>query len=312
MVYLNTLKIMFNNFSLAFKSFLYKLIAFLIAVAIIFAFAFRPLIALVNDGFLKVLWASLADFSFNGFFQAIVQMQDIFLSFLAEKEAGLVVPLIIAIAVAYILGLTLMKLDKIATQEVLDGKMGSNCKLSFAGMLFARLGFSLKYTFSSVLFYLPIDILILFTVYFELKLFSLTGFWLIIAPFILILSVVILITLRLSLFNSWVPTLVSGGKGVFKSLFMSFEAVFRKFFKTFGNALLIIVTALFLNMLMFSLTAGVGLILTIPATILLVDVFEMVNTCFCTGKRFYNDGVSIVTPKKLETQEDVKNLIDIV
>lgn len=312
MIYLNSLKIMFYNFTLAIKSFITKLFSMLIVAGIIFSFAFRPLQLLAHNGLFDALWQGLSSFNFLSFFESLVKCEEIVLTTIKNSDAYFKALLIITFVVGYLLLSTICNFDKVPMCEVLDAKMSSNCKLNFVGIYFSRLWFSIKYTLSSLIFMVPIDAGIVVLLYLTFKIFTLGGLWLTISPFLVIMISIILISLRVALFSNWVPECVSSGKGVWKSFGNACKLTFKKFLRTFSGSVLIVLTLFFVNLLMFVLTAGVGLIITMPATVLLINSFSMVNYYVSTGNRFYVDAQTIVSPKKLETEEEIKNLIDLI
>lgn len=312
MIYLNSIKITIYNFSLAIKSFVAKLFSLLITSAVLFSFAFKPLQLLAHNGLFDKFWEGVISFNFLTFFNRLVDCENIVIETLKNADNFYKIILMITFAVGYFLISTICTFDKIPMCEVLDAKMSSNCKLNFTGIYFSRLWFSIKYTLCSLIFFVPLDAAILVAGYFSLKIFSLGGFWLTISPFIVIMLTIILISLRVSLFANWVPECVSSGKGVWKSFGASVKLSSKKFLRTFLNAVFVVLTLFLVNILMFVLTAGVGLIISAPATILLINSFSMVNYYVSNGNRFYVDGQTIVSPRKLETQEEIKDLIDLI
>ena len=312
MIYLNSVKTMFYNFTLAIKSAIAKFLSLLVVAGVIFSFAFKPLQLLARNGFFETLWQGLVSFNFLNFFDSLVNCEQIVIDTILSSDTYFKIILIVTFAVGYFLISTLCNFDKVPICEVLDAKMSSNCRLNFTGIYFSRLWFSVKYTFTSLIFFVPIDALILIGGYFSLKLYTLGGIWLTISPFVVIMIAIILISLRVSLFSNWVPECVSSGKGVWKSFGRSVKITCKKFLRTFINASFVVLTLFLVNILMFVLTAGVGLIITIPATVLFINSFSMVNYYVSTGNRFYIDGETIVSPKKLETQEEIKDLIDLI
>ena len=312
MIFLNSIKILFNNLSVAFKSLVYKIIALLVSGATVFAIAFKPLQILARNGFFTELWNGFSKFTFNGFFTCILNVEEIIISTFKASSSWVLLSLIFAIFIGYFLMMTLGNFDKIPLCEVLGAKMSSNCKIGFTGAFFSRLWYSIKYTLSSFLIFLPFDLAFVVAVFYCIRLFTLSGLWLTIAPFVVILVIVLFFALRLTLYSNWAPACCLNGKGVFNCFAYSCKILSKRFFKTLANSVLIVITVFFFNILMIMLTAGVGLIVTIPASILLVNSFNMVNFYVCTGNRFYVDPQTVVSPKKLETQEKVENLINLV
>ena len=312
MIYLNSLKVMFYNFTLAIKSFISKFFSLLITCAVIFACAFKPLQLLAHNHLFDTLWEGIVSFNFLKFFDSLISCEKIVIETIKSTDVYFKIILIVTFVVAYLLLSTLCTFDKVPMCEVLDAKLSSNCRLNFTGIYFSRLWFSIRYTFTSLIFFVPLDAAILTVLYFSLKIYSIGGFWLTISPFIVIMLIIILISLRVSLLSNWVPECVSSGKGVWKSFASSVKLTSKKFLRTYLNAFFIVLTLFFVNVLMFVLTAGVGLIVSLPASVLLVNSFSMVNYYVSTGNRFYIDAQTIVSPKKLETQEEIKNLIDLI
>lgn len=312
MIYLNSIKIMFNNFSLTYKTLLYKLLAILITASVAISISFGAFSILSGEGLFQILWEGISSFNLATIFSSLNGAVDLVIASCIANKQKVMLPLIIAGVVACVLGSLLFNLDKIALCEVMDGKMSSNCKLSYVGMIFSRFGSGLIYGLTSLVFVLPFDALFTVSLIFSLKLTTITGFVANVSPFIIMFIFSLYLTLRLALYSAWVPTAVMGGKGIFKSLFKSSKVVFRKFFRTFSYAFLVVISAILVNMLLLISTAGVGLIVGLPATIVWFNAFSLVNTYVTKGNRFYVDGQTIISPKKLELEEKIKNQINLI
>ena len=82
--------------------------------------------------------------------------------------------------------------------------------------------------------------------------------------------------------------------------------MFKQFKKTFSNAIMIVLTCLFVNMLLSLFTVFSGLIITLPATAVLVAIFGNVVYLSCNAKRYYLNKSVIVNTALTDNKEDKK------
>ncbi|MBR7091541.1 MAG: hypothetical protein IKC79_03740, partial [Clostridia bacterium] len=141
---------------------------------------------------------------------------------------------------------------------------------------------------------------------------ALGGVWSILTSFVVILVVVLLYALRNVLFGNWATSIVVKQCGVWAGLRDGVKDNFKvlRNFVPMSMALVLIVVAINMASIMF--TAGVGLFLTIPCSILIMNVFDVMMYFYGNGLRFYIDKDVIVSPRKIENYESINSLKDII
>lgn len=185
--------------------------------------------------------------------------------------------------------------------KVLDARMSSNAKLSLMGKVISLSGKSSLYVLVKLLFTIITDsiiFLIMWGSYLLLKLSSMTFF----VPFVELLILLALVSLRKCFTITWNQNIIVGDKKIFSALWISAKEGFTHFIGAFTRYFVCWLVIYVANGLMALLTFGVGLIISIPASILFIKIFEMVAYYSWHNKRFYLDGNKIVdlseTPKQ--------------
>lgn len=184
--------------------------------------------------------------------------------------------------------------------KVLDARMSANAKLSLIGKVVSLSGKSSLYVLVKLLFSIVTDVVIFLAMwgsYLLLKLFSMTFF----VPFAELLVLLLLISFRKCFTVTWTQNIIIEGKKIFPALGKSIKDGFCHFGGVFTRYFICWLIIYVFNGLMSLLTFGVGLIVSVPASILFIKIFEMVAYYSWNNKRFYLDTNKIVDP--LETSK---------
>lgn len=317
MRYKNSIKIVFSNFNIVWKSILY-FVPFFAMVALLLYFAINPIYSLlIKTGFIQnasnVYAEFLGSLNFSAFLTSVndlgMQLVNIFIDNMSAIWINF-------LAIAFIIGFVVVVGTNLVVYPMsnsLNYYMGSINSYSFFTSFSDTFGKSLKITILKYLISLPIDFIIFIVFWFSLKLFN-SGIWIIsiLAPFIIVLLLVLLLALKSSLFACWIPIMVTMNYNVWKSLGIGIKTTFRYFWKVYGTAVGMILTVIVLNFFLGLFTFGVGFILSIPISFLLFSAFGMVVTFEGVGNRYYVDVYNVVTPQKKEKSdkfEDMKYIV---
>ncbi len=317
MRYKNSIKIVFSNFSIVWKSLLYFLLLFAV-VALLLYFAINPIYSLLQkSGFVQNVLDVYAEFlgslNFSAFLASAndlsMQLADIFLDNMSSIWINF-------FGIAFIIGFVSVVGTNLVVYPMsnsLNYYMGSINNYSFFTSFSDTFGKSLKISVLKYLVSLPVDFIIFAVFWFSLKLFN-SGVWVIsfLAPFIIVLLLVLLLALKSSLFACWIPIMVTMNYNVWKSLGVGIKTAFRYFWKVYGTAVGVILTVIVLNVFLGLFTFGVGFILSIPISFLLFSAFGMVVTFEGVGNRYYVDVYNVVTPQKKEKSDKFEDMRYIV
>lgn len=316
MIYKNSLKILFSNFDIVWKTILYYLLVFLITGGLCFL-CINPIYKLLEDcgiitGFLTIYSDFLSNLNLTEFFVSLNEL---------VEQLGLVLK--DNLRVVWInfagLGITIFfvrvflnNLTIMASCNSLHYYMGSMNKHGFYASFRETFGRNIKAQLACFLVMFPLDVIYIGLFVLCLKLFSISFVMSIFAIILIIVGFALLISFKYSLFAGWIPTMCVMNYGVFKSLKTSVKNMFRIFPKVFSNAFGIVVTIVLSNVLIGTFTFMVGLILTVPASYLLYSIFGMVVTYEGQGMRYYIDVYNVITPKKKEISDKLKSMKYIV
>lgn len=317
MRYKNSIKIVFSNFNIVWKSILYFLLFFAVVAGLLYL-AINPIYSLLeNSGFTQSVLEVYTEFltSLN-LSSLLVSAKDLSVQLVDIFSSNMSTIWINFMAVALIVGF----LSVIGTNIVvypmsnsLNYYMGSINNYGFFSSFSDTIGKSLKITTLKYFISLPIDFVIFVVFWFSLKLFN-SGVWIIsfLAPFIIVLLLVLLLALKSSLFACWIPIMVTMNYNVWKSLGVGIKTTFRYFWKVYGTAIGMVLTVIMLNVFLGLFTFGVGFILSIPISFLLFSAFGMVVTFEGVGNRYYVDVYNVVTPQKKEKTDKFEDMRYIV
>lgn len=317
MRYKNSIKIVFSNFNIVWKSMLYFLTV-LLCVSGLMYFAVNPIFELLkSSGFVDNVVGSYTEFltSLN-FSEFMLSIKDLSVDLIGLFSDNISTIWINFLSIALILGFLLVVFNHLAIYPMsnsLNYYMNSINSYSFYSSFSDTFGKSLKVTIVKYLVSLPIDFIIAVVLYFSLGLFN-TNIWIVsfFAPFVIMLIFVLLFAIKSTLFACWVPTMVTLNYGVLKSLGVGIKTSFRYFWKVFGTAVGMILTIIVLNVFLGLFTFGVGFLISIPASFLLYSAFGMVVTFEGLGMRYYVDVYNVITPPKKEKTDKFEDMRYIV
>ncbi len=317
MRYKNSIKIVFSNFSIVWKSMLYFLLVMLMVVGLLYL-AINPIFELLkSSGFvadaLNVYTGFLTSLNFSNL---LLSVKDLGTQLLTIFEENISTIWINFTAIGLILGFFMVIASNMAIVPMsnsLNYYMGSINNYGFYSSFSDTFGKSIKITLIQYLVALPLDMIIMTIFVFSLRLFN-ASWWLIsfLAPFIIMSLFILLVAIRYTLFASWTPTMIIMNYSIWKSLGIAIKTSFRYFWKVLGTAIGVVLTMIILNVFLGLFTLGAGFLISIPTSFLLYSAFGMVVTYEGLGNRYYVDVYNVVTPLKKEKTdkfEDMKYIV---
>lgn len=315
MLFKNSLKILFSNFNIVWKSILYFILVFSGCTFLIYLCVNPVYKLLVSNGLIDEVVNIYTNFITSLNFAEL----GISLGELIEKFVDVIVSNISKIWINFtgiaiitlFLSVFLNNLVIMASCNSLHYYMGSMNRLGFYSSFFDILKKNLKVQLVYFIISLPVKVINFALLLLTLKLFDLSLIWAILGVFIFVILYVILLAFKFTLFSGWIPTMVIMNYGVFKALKVSVKNTFKQFPRIFGNAVGMVLTMLCVNVLGV-FTFFVGLIVIIPASYLFYSAFGMVSTYESQGMRYYVDIYNVITPKKKEISDKLSEMKYIV
>lgn len=213
-------------------------------------------------------------------------------------NTGLLIFLVMVFAFRFIFGLY-----EIPLCTVLEGAMSSNARIGFTGRFVSRIGKSSCFVLTKMLYTIVFDTLIGLIIYglFELFNVQVLKFF---APFFIMLVLLVLLAFRYALISMWAPDIVVREKGIFRAFGSSVKRSVRHMGSVFSTYLCAWTLIIAVNMLVGTFTFGAGLILLVPLSVLFINLLNMTIYYGKTGKRYYVDDATVVTPPIQLAQED--------
>lgn len=316
MIFKNTFKLLFSNFSLTYKTFIYKLIILLLALGLAGTIATPFLMHLVEIDFFSYVVNQFALMVQNinignifiGFRNIFLEIATIFQSLNTE----LLINAIISICSFFVVYGLLGGVSELAVIDCLNSSLSSKTKLSFFKSLISKIFKSFLMTIIKFVLSIPYIICVYLIFHFGFISYAQFGsLGLILVPMLMFIVFILITSIHLSLITGFSPSIIVNDEGVFKSLFIGFKAIKKKYFKVLSTSLMICLSLAILNLFVAVFSFFAGLIITIPISYVVVCLFKIVSYYECNGMRYYV-GENIRTPLKKCEQDKIKKLKYIV
>ncbi|MBQ3158350.1 MAG: hypothetical protein IJB98_01505, partial [Clostridia bacterium] len=122
----------------------------------------------------------------------------------------------------------------------------------------------------------------------------------IIGLFIVSLIIVLLSAVEICFFSGMASKMLdlNGNISAFKAFGQGIAITFKNFVRIFANSIIVVLTITFVNVFLGVFTLGVALLVTIPASMVFVCIFELTTYFNCKGYRYYLSSSVLATPLK--------------
>ncbi|MGN0961062.1 MAG: hypothetical protein ACI4PF_02545 [Christensenellales bacterium] len=316
MTYKNSIKILFSNFNIVWKMALYLLLLFAFLAFVIYLFI-SPIVEMINTAgffnrFVELYTDFLTSLNLTALFDSVAELANEVIIFISNNISQLWFYFLGVGFIMFFFSCIACNLVNMASCTSLHLYMGSMTKQGFFASLSENFGKNLKIQLAYYFVTLPYNILGVVLLLLSFKLFNISWLVSLINVFAIIIGFVLFKAMKYTLFSAWIPTAVVMNFSIFKSLKMSIKIVFRRFGKVFGTAIGVVLTIICLNVILGLCSFMVGLLISIPISILLVNVFGMVVVYEGQGMRYYVDIYNVITPKKKEDSDKLKDMMHIV
>ena len=302
----NAFRLLVTNFSLVWKNLIWIIISLILGVGLGYLVC-SPVFDALKEA--KV-FADFNEFitntttiSIQGTFVYLVDGVVLAVNVIFANFSRLVLPIILGtLLLIIILGIT-NAIRNVATTEVLRGHMTSLTKFGFIGAVIRKMGVGALQGLLKFFLYLPFVAIYCCIAYVGYILIGMGGFAYQMAPFVLILLFTLVSALQVTLFSCWAPVIVMHKINAVKSLSKGGKAVSTRFWRTLSNSIVFVLLVIVVNYACAKFSFCVSLIITIPATIVLNSIYQMVIYFGTLGQRYYIDSQMIMTPKKCEMHD---------
>jgi hypothetical protein len=101
--------------------------------------------------------------------------------------------------------------------------------------------------------------------------------------------------------SDWLPSLIYGKKNNRQAMKYSFGRKNKSTATVLSNFIVMVLVILAVNVASIFFTFGAGLLISVPASYLLIISFEFVNYCDDNNVRYFTDRNTIIKPEKEHT-----------
>ena len=308
----NTIKLGFANASNIWKLLLYRFLCLLCVLGLTTVIAWPIINVLIKDNFFVNLQKSFEGMIFNiNFEKLFLTIDNVFKNF-AEIIAnhGLVLQSILCLIFVIVLISFLEEYASLSIHDCVGGYMSSLTKYGFTNCYISNFGKSTLLALSKLVTSLPINLIIWLGSYFLAStLYAKIGVFAVVLSFFLL---ILFVSLKHTIFCGWKPAYLIHNERVFVSLKRGIRMVLKRFFRTLSGFLILMLAIFIINIFALTFTAGVGLLVTLPLSTILIVILEQVVYRELLGMRYYIDAEHIISPKKLEQQDSFSKMKDII
>ena len=116
--------------------------------------------------------------------------------------------------------------------------------------------------------------------------------------FLYTLIMLLAIAVKMTFTCDWLPALIRGKMGQKRSIAYTFSRKGKRTTEVFSTFIILELIILALNVMAFVFTFGVGLLVTLPASFVILICYEMVNYYDDRDLKFFLDKFTIIKPEK--------------
>ena len=303
MFYKNSLKLIASNFSVVWKHLVYILLVGILSVGLIFAFAGPSVECLRQSGWFDTA-TSLISTIYTEPTNMVATIREIVSTFFTVLQGNFSIiwfSIIGLVFTGYLIPTFLLGIGYYNLTSITHKQLTSLLSVGYTQNLVSTFGSATKYSLVRLVFKLIFDF---FKLFFVIMLFGFSdSIWTSLLCLSILSALLILITsLEITFFSGFSPLMVDKGGNPFKCLLKSIACVFKKFEKVFSNSIILTLTCVLVNVFIGLYTAFSGLLITIPATNVLIAYFGNVVYLTCLGQRYYLSPSIIVNPLNNETK----------
>lgn len=298
MYYKNTLKLFASNFVLVWKQVLYLLCCFFIFFLCSYT-TIKPIVELLVKNNIGEDFKILFETVYNNPKEIFLMISDIsknILQIIATNFSYIYINLFLGFILSILLPYILIQMSIYNLSSVMYYKMKMNMNVGYTQNYFKNLKKSFIYALTSIILSLPF--LAIIVIFFELYLILVTSFLSALVLLVLFSFLAILVhSLKLSLFTYFTGHYITTSKKPFNSFKQSFNMIFKNFGKIISLTIALYLTIIFVNGVIGIFTLFAGLIITIPATFVIISIYNMVIFLSLSGDRYYLSETIIFNPK---------------
>lgn len=308
MKFRHTLCILIDNFSVTYKQLIYKLIITLITVGLSVALLHPFWTAMTDLPEFKSLVDGIKNFFMNlidgkteelGSIRDKVESALDSISVLIRSNSVVIALGIVGLVFISLINKFFSSLGNYAAAALINDKMALRAQSPFFLTLIRNLKSATLYS----LMYVPLSFLydvacigLMYLFVFKVLVF---------APFLLqvflfVTAIVFAIVVKLTFASDWLPALIRGKKKQTEAFMYTFSRKNKKTFNVLSNFVVLVLIIFAVNVVAIVFTFGVGALITVPSSYVLLSSFQLVNYYDREELKYFLDKNTIIKPEKEE------------
>lgn len=315
MKFKRTFHVFVDNFSIVYKQLLFRLITTVLS-GIICVLGVYPFInELVNSPQLNSLIDGLRTFALsflngevNSLSEISLKVQQAYADFMQLLQTNLTQIVLggLLLLLIHVISRWFEGICNYATAAVINDKMALRAKQPFLVTMIRTLKESTVYNAIyvplSIIYDLAVGVGMFFLLFYLLS--SVIYFF--VSLFLFVTIVLVSVIIKMTFTCDWLPALIRGKKGQLGSLKYTFSQKGKGTMNVASNFVVIVLLIFAVNVAAAVFTLGAGLLITIPASYVLIIGFEFVNYYDREGLKYFLDDNAIVctAKEKPKTKED--------
>ena len=309
MSYKNSIKLLSSNFNVVWKQLFYILIFGIISILITYASA-TPIINLLDEHGVLAEIGEIFQTIYTSPKDVVTAISSTFLHFanvVTTNFGKIWYSVVITNMFAVGLSSILKEVSTYNLFSLMHMKLTSFVDIGYTRNLISTLGQSLRFSLVKILYKIPTAMIKMTILYLYFKLIN-GPFSIIFGLSIVSMLLILLSSAEITFFAGMAPKMLSrgGNCSAFKAFFSGFKTISKTFGRTFAGAIIVTLTLVLINVFLGLFTIGAGLLITVPASMLFIVLFELTSYFGATGERYYLSSTIIATPLK-DTEENIKN-----
>lgn len=292
--------LLMDNFSNVYKLLLYRLVSAIIFFSLSFVVLRLGLAVIVESAEVDGFFALIANFLravssgdsayLQGFQEEFTAAVGALLDLLAQ-HMGSIIGSLVGLVLLYLVARIVNGLALYTVSVVINDKMATYAKTRFSAAFVSSFGRAIQYIAAYVIIAFVYDVLTVliswFLFFYVLSFLAGRSFLAIFASLMLTLTAILALeALKLTLFSSWIPAMVSDREGLGRALKISLTNG-KNFGIRFSSYLIACYLIAAINVLFAICTIGSGLFLTVPMSFFFLLALQFTHYYEDTGKKYF-------------------------
>lgn len=305
MSYKNTMKLFVSNFMLVWKQVLYLAICFMLFVLCTYSTT-KPIIELLRENNIIEELKLLIDKIYNTPSEIALEFSVLLkhlINVILENIGDIWLSLIGFILLGIFLPYMLIQMSFYNITSILHQKLSMNMNVNYIQNGVHTLRQSIRFAFSSIIIGIPFLVItiVLFEIYLTIARTTITA---IIGLVILFALLIFATSIQITLYTYFIGHMVDKNSNPFVSFGKGTIQSLKHFWKIMSQSVILTLTVIFVNGFICLFTFFSGLIVTIPATFVLLALYYLVVYFNIKGERYYLSNNMIFNPIKYKVKQD--------